>query len=340
MSSETQVNWKWFVEHVAVILKEQGRSITFMTDRNPGLLNAVKSTFPEAPHGFCMHHMKCNLQSKFPGSFNTKKRNLAVKLFVRCAYAPNEACFRQNFEELLAIDKQKVQSFLKDAPFSNWANAFFNGFRYGDMCSNVAESFNSWIRRERLMPITEMVDGIRIKMMRNIAKRSDDAVKWSSILCPEIEKNLIANAHFGRHFGIVKASDAEYEVNDQGKFTVNVVEGTCSCGMWRINSFPCPHAAAVFKRAGLDVYKHIESYFRVTTFRACYSFPIHPIPDVLDCVANAGDAGYICPPETKRQAGRPKFKRLKPRPLQVRKMKCSRCGKKEGHNRKTCNEPI
>ncbi|KAM7514243.1 hypothetical protein LguiA_003826 [Lonicera macranthoides] len=233
VSSESQVHWTWFVEHVAVILKEQGRNVTFMTYWNPGLLNAVKSTFPEAPHGFCMHH--------------------------------------------------KMQSAIQ---------------------------------------------------------RSDDAIKWSSTLCPKIEKNLIVNAHFGRHFGIVKASHAEYEVNDQGKFTVNVFKGTYSCGMWRINSFPCPHAAAVFKRAGLDTYKHIESYFRDTTFRACYSFPIHPIPNVLDCVADAGDAGYICPPETKRQAGKPKLKRLKPRVLEVRKMKCSRCGKKEGHNRKTCNEPI
>ena len=81
-----------------------------------------------------------------------------------------------------------MQSFLKDAPFSNWANAFFNGFRYGDMCSIVAESFNSWIHIEHLMPITEMVDGIRVKMMWNIAKCSDDAAKWSSTLCPEIEK--------------------------------------------------------------------------------------------------------------------------------------------------------
>ena len=59
-----------------------------------------------------------------------------------------------------------------------------------------------------------------------------------------------------------------------------------------------------------------------------------------DCVTNAGDAGYVCPPETKRQVGRPKLKRLRPCALVVRKMKCSRCGKKEVHNHKTCNEPI
>lgn len=71
-----------------------------------------------------------------------------------------------------------------------------------------------------------------------------------------------------------------------------------------------------------------------------YSFPIHLIPDVPDCVVNAGDAGYVCPPETKRQAGRPKSKWFKPHALVFKKMKCSKCGKKEGHNRKTCNEPI
>ena len=73
------------------------------------------------------------------------------------------------------------------------------------------------------------------------------------------------NAQVGRHFSIVKAKENEYEVDDRGKVTVDLAAGTCSCEMWRIDGFPCSHAAAVFVKGGLDAYKHIDPYFWAET---------------------------------------------------------------------------
>lgn len=66
---------------------------------------------------------------------------------------------------------------------------------------------------------------------------------------------------------LLKANDNEYEVDDGGKVTVKVDDNTCSCEMWKINGFPCPHAASIFIRFGLDMYKHIDPYFWASTFR-------------------------------------------------------------------------
>ncbi|KAL7220739.1 hypothetical protein ACSBR2_013599 [Camellia fascicularis] len=56
---------------------------------------------------------------------------------------------------------------------TNW------GRRYGEMCSNTDESFNSWIRKAHNLPITRMVDSIRAKLMRQMSKRRVASQIWT-----------------------------------------------------------------------------------------------------------------------------------------------------------------
>ncbi|KAL7220728.1 hypothetical protein ACSBR2_013588 [Camellia fascicularis] len=68
--------------------------------------------------------------------------------------------------------------------------SFPRGWHYGEMCSNAAESFNSWVREVRNLPITRMVDSIRTKLMRQMAKRRDTSQTWTGIICPKMEFRL------------------------------------------------------------------------------------------------------------------------------------------------------
>ncbi|XP_020266530.1 uncharacterized protein LOC109842019 [Asparagus officinalis] len=75
----------------------------------------------------------------------------------------------------------------------NWANAFFPGIRYGHVTSNVAESFNSWIREARLLRILQMVEHIRKQIMSRLNNRRIMADKWTSYLCPKAEQIVREN---------------------------------------------------------------------------------------------------------------------------------------------------
>ncbi|KAI3992544.1 hypothetical protein MKX01_022635, partial [Papaver californicum] len=55
--------------------------------------------------------------------------------------------------------------------YAHWSNAYFEGCRYGEVASSVAESFNSWIKGEKRMPVSALVDTIRVKMMQMISNR-------------------------------------------------------------------------------------------------------------------------------------------------------------------------
>ena len=119
VGSETESNWLWFLGHLSNVLGDQEREITFLSDRNPGLLNAVRAKFPGYPHGYCMHHIRVNLLLRFAGSENAENRARAEKLFLRCAYAPTKERFHYNLKKLLFLDRKMITAFLKGAAFSN-----------------------------------------------------------------------------------------------------------------------------------------------------------------------------------------------------------------------------
>lgn len=81
--------------------------------------------------------------------------------------------------------------------------------------------------------------------------------------------------------------------------TVDIEKGTCECQNWRINGFPCVHAAAVLVRGGLDVFKYVDPYFYASTFRAIYLFSMHPITEPELPEASEPTTSLVLPPLTK-----------------------------------------
>lgn len=89
----------------------------------------------------------------------------------------------------------------------------------------------------------------------------------------------------------------------------------------------------------VDPYNYVEHYFKVGTFRECYSHSILPIIQNVDDMPDDEDVPLLLPPKTKTQPGRPRTNRIKSTG-EVGKIKCGRCGQLCGHNRRTCSENI
>lgn len=108
-----------------------------------------------------------------------------------CVYAPTVNSFNQKIEILKQCSPTIVGNFLKDLDPKHWSNAYLSGRRYGEMWSNAAESFNNWIREARHLPIIQLVDAIRGKIMEQMAKRKIKATAWVGEICPKMEKILM-----------------------------------------------------------------------------------------------------------------------------------------------------
>ncbi|KAL4334057.1 hypothetical protein GQ457_07G008990 [Hibiscus cannabinus] len=104
--------------------------------------------------------------------------------------------YLREFEVALAEMKAlslKAHEWLVGKDPRNWSKSHFSCNSKCDMLlNNLCESFNKFILDARDKPIITMLEIIRTKIMQRIAKKKVEADKWSTILCPKIEKDLDA----------------------------------------------------------------------------------------------------------------------------------------------------
>ncbi|KAM1158147.1 hypothetical protein FF1_028677 [Malus domestica] len=168
------------------------------------------------------------------------------------------------------------------------------------MWSNVAESFNSWICEERSLPIYQLVDGIRVKMMEMNSERFRAAHNWNTFLCPDMEERLNQVLEVGRHWEIM---------------------------------------AAIIKDDG-NPYDYVEDFFTAEYYKSSYSFPIYQIPNIDKPDIDGHEEIVVEPPLTKKQSGRPKLRRMKSIGEQSRPITCGKCHRIRRHNSRTCQAQI
>ncbi|KAE9444688.1 hypothetical protein C3L33_23414, partial [Rhododendron williamsianum] len=172
-----------------ITLPTPERNVVFISDRNIGLLHAVADVFPGASHSYCLVHLKKNLRTRLGGVAMDRKRYL-VELFGKCAYAPTLELFNELLAELVREGGDKMRDFLSDLDVKHWAHAHFPGHRYSELSSNLAECFNRWIKDERCLPVTQLVDAIRMKLMEQMSRRKEESLRWKTTVCPTWDKRF------------------------------------------------------------------------------------------------------------------------------------------------------
>ncbi|XP_028056540.1 uncharacterized protein LOC114260592 [Camellia sinensis] len=227
VDSKNTTNWAWFLGHLANVVNGQ-RELTFLSDRHTGLLESIPAIFPTAHHAFCLEHLQRNLQDKLR-YVNSSYRACLLSKFRSCAYAPTVVAFNEKLEEFMKASPKVAPAFLKDLPPQYWANVYFRGSRYGEMSSNAVESFNSWIREARHLPITQLVDCIRTKIMRQMSKRRLKAQSWPGVVCPKMEDRLVKAYNKGRSWLLSQSNNEIFEVHSFPSVMVDVGRRTCSC---------------------------------------------------------------------------------------------------------------
>ncbi|XP_028064209.1 uncharacterized protein LOC114267369 [Camellia sinensis] len=277
-NQENQDNWRWFLKRLSTIVSPEP-NITFVSDRNLGLVEVLPKVFLMAFHAYCLYHLKMNLRHQLRGMFHGLKKKL-ITLFGKCAYAPTKETFHQCLVELKTEGGSRVEKFLDDISYDHWSNAYFRGQRFREMWLDVAKSLNLWIREEYHLPITKLIDSVRIKLTRRIAKRKELVNKWNSVICPKMESKSHNAFNTSRPWIVSSSGNDVYEAHSHPSVSVDICTRICSCGKWQLKGFSCAHGVGTIQKSGHDLSLFVDQYFYVQNYQESYSFPIYPVPSI------------------------------------------------------------
>jgi len=334
--------------------------LTFLSDRQKGLIEGVQNIFPDSAHGYCLKHLQANFHKKF------KNKELSSLL-----WAAATATTLEKFEEALTnmdgIDPRAKLWLLDHASPEHWAEIFFVGRRYGHFTSNIAESLNSWLLEAREKPILPMFEQIRHQLMGWFAERRGKESTTQTLLVSNVANDIKAALNTrARRYRFLESTPVEFEVlskETNRNYIVKFDTQTCTCLGWQSTGIPCSHALVVIIHRQENPHMFAKSFFRLESYRKTYENAIfapsscqdivgplryHPRDEDEDESVELDTANALLPPSTRRGPGAPKKRRFRTevdrfdaegRVIPRRLQHCSRCGG-VGHSRPTCNEAI
>lgn len=335
VDAETEDNWHWFLMELksAVSTSQQ---ITFVADFQNGLKKSLAEIFDKCYHSYCLRHLAEKLNKDLKGQFSHEARRFMINDFYAAAYAPKLEGFNRCADNIKGISPEAYNWVIQSEP-EHWANAFFGGARYNLMTSNFGQQVYSWVSEAHELPIIQMIDGLRGKMMESIYTRRVDSSQWTTKLTPSKEEKLQKETSISQSLQVLLSHGSTFEVRGESVDVVDIDHWDCSCKEWQLTGLPCCHAIAVFECIGSSPYDYCSRYFTAESYRLTYAESIHPVPNVDRPVQgeSAETVVTVTPPPTKRPPGRPKMKQAESIDIIKRQLQCSKC-KGLGHNKKTC----
>lgn len=336
--TETFEQWHWFLLQLKSALT-MSRTVTFVSNKQNGLENAVAQVFEDGYHAYCVRQLTEDFNRQVDNSLTQESKNTVLDAFQRSIYACKAEEFNECIETIKVESKGLAEWVLSTKP-EFWSNAFFKGLRFGEYSSKSVETFNSWISTKYEPSVMQMIDIIRCKMMELMYTRRKSLESWSEVLTPSAKQRVEEEMTKAQALNVICTSSSVFEVRDHLINVVNMETWECTCRRWQVGGLPCAHALAVIEQNHGFVYDYTSKYFTTEFFRLTYSLSINPIPDAgKPTCSDIVDMTASCPPRIRRMVGRPKLKPADPRITIKRAVRCGKC-QGYGHNKQTCKAPF
>ncbi|KAK1415281.1 hypothetical protein QVD17_31059 [Tagetes erecta] len=366
VEAETLDSWKWFLSCLGDDLDLYSNSnFTFISDRQKGIIPALKDVFPSAEHRYCLRHIHENMKPRWRGQ-------MYKELLWSCASATTVQSFEKRMKHISTVDPA-LHDWLKEIPPKHWCRSHFSGRAKCDvLLNNLCEVFNKQLVGGRDKPVITCLEYIREYLMRRHVIVLNCIAKW-------VEKGkgpLTPNAT--ELFEVIKSEASQYKVifNGHNKYqvtsssldqcVVNMDDRSCSCRKWELTGMPCKHAVAVnwnMRSNGIDVgipETWVHKSYWLDTWKKVYSHSVDPI-NGKEMWPPSQCPTRLLPPKFRVQIGRPKKKRKKSAEELREKSReasesmaasiqktgrmsrkgqsvmCSKC-KKTGHNKRSCGK--
>ena len=265
MSLENYEDWSWFLQNLKKVVVE--KEVVIISDRHPALVRSVPKVFGLENHVYYYRHLKENFSS-FVSKQNTKgnkgKEN-ALQFLDSIAYARLEHDYNVSMYELRKYN-DALATWVEDNSPEHWAMSKFSKQRWDKMTTNLAESFNAWLRHERHHSICNFLMEHMAKLGSMLVKHKEQSNNWKWSLRPQIEEKILQNISKGEVYPVTAFMNGIFRVCIGRAFlNVDIMKRTCTCRGWQMFGILCEHATIVILSISHNVADFVDD---------CYKFPM------------------------------------------------------------------
>ncbi|XP_021773254.1 uncharacterized protein LOC110737189 [Chenopodium quinoa] len=319
---ENGETWTWFLEFLRKDIATVADSITwvhefdeltYMSDRQKGLLDAFATIMPDADTRCCYKHIWSDFKNKFEFPGIVYKEH-----FWKAARSTTES-------------RHKFSSSSKSSMLLN----------------NCCESFNNVLKEARTKPIQQLMEWVRRYVMGRFYAKKEGLKSFTGVIMPTVLKMVHKGLQQVSSMRVSQADLMGFEVDDsEDTYVVNLETKACSCNRWTLMGFPCWHTLACIQLRRLDIENFIHPAYHVETYTKAYAptfkamsvhqqWEVTPYPRPLPHVHKILP-GKPSSKKRKNEAGEDKErKNVKREKVQN---KCSNCGGL-GHYKNKCPSP-
>ncbi|XP_019154357.1 PREDICTED: uncharacterized protein LOC109150834 [Ipomoea nil] len=309
VEGETKDSWIWFLELLKKdlgITEGNDHEITFIFDKQKGLIPAFHNVIPTAKHRFCVRHLHGNMKvAGFQGK--------AIKdVLWDAARATTINSFKLALRKIKELDV-KAFEWLSDKHPSEWSRSHFSFTAKCDMLVNKeGKPLNG-----TLQSVQEFLKNLR-RMRRQQGDTWDTSVVNNCLRLEECGK-INAKLTWGTR--------------------------TCSCKKWDLTGIPCKHAiCAIWLKNGKGpTYQFVSPLYSIDTYLKAYAGCINPMSGHEEWPMT--DREPPLPPLYTAKRERPKKQRKRGAEELIKdgtrlsrgqiRLHCTKC-KKAGHNARKC----
>jgi hypothetical protein len=160
-----------------------------------------------------------------------------------------------------------------DTDFVSWLQTYhswyMSGFNTTIKCdhnnNNLAESFNNKVKELKDLPVHDMVDQIRVMIMRlwELRRRIGDVLQGDNLLA--VVQQVVNRSKNLTHLSVEKSLLWGAKVRDiktARRHVVNTEEHECSCLEWQHTGKPCEHAILFMaSKPKLNMHPYLHEYY-------------------------------------------------------------------------------
>ena len=347
VEKENRRNWGWFLGLLRKHVAKDRMNLCIIADRHKGILAAIDDdrngwgTTHSVHHRFCLRHVHANFYKKFANS--------TLKQLLWDAGTQTEiTLFEEKMNKIRdtdTTDGKAAWHWIKALPIKKWALAHDEGRRYGEMTTNISESFNGVLRAARFLPLTACAQVIFFRVVALFYENNDNATVALAQGTQMTPFGIIRLQNVKDHstgmsctmFNRVQGEGLVCNVHAQ-QYTVHLQNHMCTCGKWTAYHFPCEHAMKVCHKINIHESVILPTWCLMETYGLTWGGGFHPVRNKSYWAPWNGPT-WIPNPELLRGKGRRRESRIEnemDRPTNPREVRCCRSCGKEGHNKKTC----